>query len=89
MRTAPEELGFLGGQGHQGPIPSEAASVQLRAEFFNIPNHTNLGYSECPHLGRHSDRHGAYSEKPLSSAGQITTTAAPSRQIQLALRIIW
>src|SRR6516225_4527042 len=36
-------------------------------------------------LGKHSLKFG---EKPLASAGQITITAAPSRQIQLALKVL-
>jgi hypothetical protein len=67
----------------------EAGIVQFRAEFFNILNHTNLGSPNARIWGGTPTDTGPYSEKPNSSAGQITTTAAPPRQIQLALKLIW
>jgi hypothetical protein len=73
------KLGFLGEQG----------SVQFRAEFFNILNRANFGFpSTSTYSGSPSDV-GANSEAPSSSAGRITTTSTTSRQIQLALKIIF
>ena len=90
-------MGFLGEQG----------SLQFRAEFFNILNHTNLGFpSTASYAGTATDfcaspfptcnggvnfeaPSGASATKPLGTAGQITTTATNSRQIQLALKIIF
>jgi hypothetical protein len=73
------KLGFLGEQG----------SVQFRAEFFNILNRANFGFpSTSTYSGSPSDV-GANSEKPSGSAGRITTTSTTSRQIQLALKIIF
>jgi hypothetical protein len=65
----------------------ETVNLQLRAEVCNILNHTNLSYpasalftgtpSPTATLGRGS------------TAGQITTYAAPSREIQLGLKLIF
>ena len=67
----------------------EGGSIQFRAEFFNILNHTNLGNPNAVIFGGTPTDTGPYSEKPNASAGLITTTAAPPRQIQLALKVIW
>lgn len=58
----------------------EHTQVQLRAEFFNILNHTNLG---TPNATVFSN--GSIS----SSAGVITTTATTSRQIQFGIKLIF
>jgi len=58
----------------------ERMHLQLRSEFFNILNHTNLG---TPNAIVFSG--GAVSP----SAGLITTTATTSRQIQFALKLIF
>ena len=67
----------------------EKATVQFRAEFFNFLNHTNLANPSGRVFSGVVTDTGAYSEKPLASAGLITATATPSRQIQLALKVIW
>jgi hypothetical protein len=59
---------------------SERWRVQFRAEAFNIFNHPNFTYpNEIVFTG------ATYS----SSAGQITSTATPSRQIQFALKLLF
>jgi len=62
---------------------SETASIQFRAEVFNLTNRTNFE----PPLPNNSlyNNTGA----PLATAGVITSTATTSRQIQLALRLYW
>jgi hypothetical protein len=55
-------------------------NLQLRSEFFNIFNHTNLG---TPNAIVFSG--GAISP----SAGLITATATTSRQIQFGLKLIF
>ena len=65
----------------------ENLNLQFRAEVFNIFNHTNLSYpaaavfsgtpSATATLGRNA------------TAGQITTYAAPSREIQFGLKLLF
>jgi hypothetical protein len=64
-------------------IISEAARLQFRAEMFNLANRANLE----PPLPNNQ----LYNTKgtPLATAGLITATATTSRQIQLALRLVW
>jgi hypothetical protein len=67
------------------PIPSvsEGFRVQLRAEFFNILNHTNF----APPLSNNAvfGETGA----AIGAAGRITSTQTSSRQIQLGVRVNW
>jgi hypothetical protein len=59
---------------------SERASLQFRAEFFNVLNHPNLG---TPNATVFSS--GAIN----ASAGLITTLATTPRQIQFGLKLIF
>jgi hypothetical protein len=77
----------------------EAGSVQFRAEFFNILNRANLGMPNGTVFSGSTGNIvagstttpnvGAYSQTPTGTAGQITTTTTTSRQIQLALKVIF
>jgi hypothetical protein len=70
-------------------VLGEAGAVQFRAEFFNLLNRSNFGMpSGTVFTGSTSDI-GSYSEAPIGTAGQITTTSTTARQIQLALKIIF
>ena len=62
---------------------SENFNVQFRIELFDIFNRTNFS----PPLSNTSvfDRLG----NPIASAGKITSTQTTSREIQLALKLIW
>jgi hypothetical protein len=62
---------------------SEGFRVQLRAEFFNILNHTNF----APPLSNNA----VFGETGASigAAGRITSTQTSSRQIQLGIRLNW
>ncbi len=66
----------------------ENLNLQFRAELFNIFNHTNFSYpsttavfsgtpSPTTTLGRNA------------SAGQITSSAVPSREIQFGLKLVF
>jgi hypothetical protein len=62
---------------------SQTFNAQFRAEFFNILNHAN--FSSPTDHATVFDQVG----NPVSSAGLITSTQTTSRQIQLALKVIW
>ncbi len=59
----------------------EQLKAQFRAEFFNILNHANWGNPNS------SIFVGGGARNPL--AGRITTLAAPMRQIQFALKLVF
>ncbi len=59
---------------------TEKVAMQFRAECFNVLNHTNFN---TPNLTVFSN--GAISP----TAGQITSTATPSRQLQFGLKLIY
>jgi hypothetical protein len=65
------------------PLLSDALDLQLRGEIFNVLNHPNF----LPPLDHRSlfDANGNL----INGAGQIDSTATPSRQVQLALKVIW
>jgi hypothetical protein len=62
---------------------SENFNVQFRAEFFNVLNRANFS-SPTDNLNIF-DQNG----NPIPSAGLITSTQTPSRQIQFALKLTW
>ena len=68
---------------------SENFSVQFRVEFFNVFNHPNFS----PPVDNTAvfDSTGASLAAPPGNggAGQITSTVTTSRQMQLALKVIW
>ena len=71
---------------------TEETRLQFRAEFFNILNHTNLQlpnevvYSAGPTQGTLANQTAAAT---LGSPGVISATANTSRQIQLALKLLF
>ena len=68
---------------------SENFNVQFRVEFFNVFNHPNFS----PPVDNTAvfDSTGASLAAPPGNggAGQITSTVTTSRQMQLALKLIW
>jgi len=73
------------------PFLGESTKLQFRAEIFNLLNHANFSIPASigrVFVGTLTDPAGA-SEAPISNVGKITTTATSSRQIQLALKVIF
>src|SRR3989449_5592731 len=73
------------------PFLGENTKLQFRAEIFNLLNHANFSIPASigrVFVGTLADPAGA-SEAPISNVGRITTTATSSRQIQLALKVIF
>ena len=73
----------------------EGGAIQFRAEFFNIFNHPNFGMPSGPiyggtlPAGTPAGTPVAYTNTPLSTAGNISYTVTTSRQIQLSLKLIF
>jgi len=63
------------------PIISENTNLQFRAEFFNLFNRANFGLPAYTVF----DRNG----RGYANAGEITRTTTSSRQIQLALKLVF
>jgi hypothetical protein len=61
------------------PILGEAGSLQFRTELFNALNRSNFGSPETTLF----DRFGVAGP----TAGSISSTRSPSRQIQFALKV--
>jgi hypothetical protein len=71
-------VGWLGGAGR----------IEFRAEFFNLLNHANFNIPNDGRTVYTADATRATPE-PLPTAGQIDRTTTSSRQIQLALRLVF
>lgn len=65
----------------------ENMNLQFRAEFFNIFNHVNLSYPASALFSGTASPTAVLTRN--ATAGQITTYAAPSREIQLGLKLIF
>jgi hypothetical protein len=69
------------------PRISETFSVQLRAEFFNILNHTNFLSPGFLNTGGQNNSVYDFDGSGLPTA--LNQTSTTSRQIQLGLKLIW
>lgn len=67
------------------PRLRDSGKLEFRAEAFNILNRANFG---MPNRTVFSGT-GATAAVPLATAGQITNTSTPSRQVQFALRLFF
>jgi hypothetical protein len=70
------------------PFLGEQGELQLRAEFFNILNHTNFGMPTSTTVFPGTVTGGLQSS-PESTAGGITTTAADPREIQFSVKVLF
>jgi hypothetical protein len=66
---------------------SETFNVQFRAEFFNILNHANFAIP--PIASTHTDIFDSTGTRLDTTAGVITSTTTPGREIQFALKFGW
>jgi hypothetical protein len=72
------------------PFLGKQRSIQFRTEIFNIVNHTNFAMpASATVFNGATSVLGAYQQAPLPGVGQITTTETTSRQIQVALKLIF
>ncbi|WP_433967926.1 carboxypeptidase regulatory-like domain-containing protein [Tunturiibacter gelidiferens] len=73
-------------------VLTERTRLQFRAEFFNVLNHTNLQtpnevvYTSGPTQGAVANQAAAAVQSPTAG---VVTAASTSRQIQLALKVIF
>ena len=74
-------------------LPSDRGTLEFRAEIFNLVNRVNFGMANAgAFVGTQTNPSiydvatGVTASNPLGTAGQITTTATTSRQVQLSLR---
>jgi hypothetical protein len=65
------------------PFITESSHLQLRADAFNVTNHTNL---QGPTT---NNKLFGVAGAPVATAGLITLTSTSSRQLQLSLKAIW
>jgi hypothetical protein len=66
--------------------------VQFRAEFFNFPNHPNLGGNPGGQLGAQSNQLSGglgYADPTSATFGRVTTKTNDRRDIQLSLRFVF
>ena len=71
------------------PALGEQGTLQFRAEAFNLFNHPNFAQPNTQVFVGNGAAVGGTVEAPLASAGQILRTRTRSRQIQLALKIVF
>jgi outer membrane receptor protein involved in Fe transport len=67
----------------------EQGQIQFRAEVFNLFNHPNFATPNTTVFAGNGPAAGGVVEAPLANAGQILSTRTRSRQIQLALKMLF
>ena len=65
---------------------TESTSAQLRLDIFNLANHTNFSF---PNADLYAGYDSAGNVLANGTAGQITSTATTSRQLQLSVKFIF
>jgi hypothetical protein len=71
------------------PLLGDQGSLEFRAEIFNILNYPNFAMPNGTVFAGNTTSYGPNSQAPSSSAGTISATTGTSRQIQLALKVIF
>jgi hypothetical protein len=66
---------------------SESFNVQFRAEFFNVLNHANFAVPQI--ASGHTDIFDSTGAPQPATAGVLTSTTTPGREIQFALKFGW
>ena len=70
------------------PFFGAGGSMEFRAEFFNILNHSNFNLPTNTSYAGTGALANDTTELPVSGAGQITS-ALPSRQVQLSVKVLF
>jgi hypothetical protein len=71
------------------PRVSDTFRIQLRAEFFNVLNHPNLGAPGFLNAAGQNNSIFDATGAPLANAGVLNSTSTSSRQIQFGAKIVW
>ncbi|MDP9049382.1 MAG: carboxypeptidase regulatory-like domain-containing protein [Acidobacteriota bacterium] len=69
------------------PFISKVANLQIRAEFFNVLNHTNLAAPVTNNVLYGFSKGTLSFTAPTPTAGQIASTSTTSRQIQFGAKL--
>ena len=71
------------------PFLGESGKLQFRVEIFNLLNHANFTTPGGRVFAGTPTVPAGATQAPLLNVGRITTTSTSSRQIQLALKVIF
>ncbi|OFW29148.1 MAG: hypothetical protein A3J28_08210 [Acidobacteria bacterium RIFCSPLOWO2_12_FULL_60_22] len=71
------------------PFLGESGKVQFRVEIFNLLNHANFTTPSARVFAGTPTVAAGATQAPLLNVGRITTTSTSSRQVQLALKVIF
>jgi len=84
-----DDLDFSINKDTRLPFLGEQGNLEFRAEIFNIVNHPNFGMPSASVISGATSNYGSYSQAPSSSAGVVSATIGTSREIQIALKVVF